>query len=103
MIVSNIGPLDLRGRDSQPAHVLDHPIRGHAGVEQERALAPTLANPHQRREARFGDERVRHPVVRAGAGLGTRDSAQQRPRPIHPRDPLLVDQQWVGHVVDQDR
>ena len=55
--------LDVGRRDPEPAHVLDHPVRRHAGVEQQRSLAPGLLDPHQRREARLGDQRVGHAVA----------------------------------------
>ena len=42
MAVAEHDHLDLPGVDAQPAHVLDHPVPGHAGVEQERPFAPGL-------------------------------------------------------------
>ena len=95
--------LDVAGGDPQPPHVLDHSPRGHAGVEQKHALALALAEADERREARFCDQRVGYAALRARARVGPRDSAQQRPRSVDPRDPLLVHQERIGQVVDEDR
>ena len=66
-------------------------------------LALAEADPHQRREPGLGDQRVGHPGGGAHAADGPGQRAVQGPRPVHPPHGVLVDEQWVGHVVDEHR
>ena len=55
--------LDLSRRELEPAHVLDNTVRRDAGIEEDRPLATAGRYANERREARFGDQRVGQAVV----------------------------------------
>jgi len=90
--------VDVARRDLQPAHVLDQAVRCPSGIEQDPRLAVALGDRHQTREAVLGPQGVARPA--------SFDESRRHPglRPQPHRRPLrrtLVDEQHVGHVVDQ--
>jgi hypothetical protein len=95
--------LHVSRRDPKPAHVLDHPVRRYASVEQHDSVPPVLLKSHQGRKAGLGDQRVRHAGVGTDASACPRKPTQQRLWPIQPRHHPLIDEQRVSQVVHQDR
>ena len=97
--LSTMMSMSPRG-ELEPAHVLDQPVGRDSRVEQDPGRPAGLLDRHEAGEPVLGAQRVGRPAAleeaRRNAGVG----GERERRPL---GRALVDEQQVGHVVDQRR
>jgi hypothetical protein len=97
--------LDARGVDLQAAHVLDHPVGGGAGIEEDLVLGAVLRPSDQDREAVLGQQGHRSVSAFHGGGrLASADPyrcAVGRSLVWHEDVGDVVHERGYGHRVDR--
>jgi hypothetical protein len=91
--------LDVGRVDAETAHVADHAVGGHAGVEQDVAATVAPLDRHEHGEAVLGLQAV-HRLALFEQGLGQLGHARHGQEPAALGRPL-VQQQRVAEVVDE--